>query len=484
MGINVVQPRAVVIFGASGDLTRRKLLPAFYHLFVERLLPEKLAIVGYARSAMSDEQFANMALEGIREFGRTEPSSEQWQAFRSCLSYQQGEFDTEGCMGGLRDHLEAIDRRLEATCLRFYYCSTPAAAYPPIVARLKESGLNENARIVIEKPFGHDLASARQLNVDLHAAFAEDQIFRIDHYLGKETVLNILAFRFSNGMFEPIWNRRYIDNVKITVAEDIGIEGRGSFFDKTGTIRDMVQTHLFQVLTFVAMEPPISFDPDRLRDEKVRVLLSMKPAEPKHVVRGQYVGYRQEPNVARDSQMETYAAMQLEIDNWRWAGVPFFLRTGKMLRRKVTEISLGFRTVPYNVFKSSHQGDIPGRDALVIRVQPNEGISLHLNVKEPGVGLNLTRASLDLHYDKTFHSQFSEAYELLLLEAMKGDHTLFTREDEVERAWEVLQPVLDAPPKVRFYEPGLWGPDEADDLIAPHMWHLSPLPDAQPAPVH
>jgi glucose-6-phosphate 1-dehydrogenase len=474
MAMKPADPQAVVIFGASGDLTRRKLIPAFYHLFVEGLLPDGFAIVGYARSQMSDDRFREVARDSIREFARTDPGGEQWDEFARRLSYLAGEFDSEMAMEHLREHLERVDRDLRTEGGRFYYCATPPAAYPLIVRRLAECGMQADAKIVIEKPFGYDLESARKLNDQLHEVFAESQIFRIDHYLGKETVQNIMAFRFANGMFEPIWNRRYIDNVQITVAEEIGIEGRGRFYEETGTLRDMLQTHLLQVLTILAMEPPVSFEPDRLRDEKVRVLRSMKPADPGRVVLGQYRGYRSEPDVAPDSQSDTFVAMQLEIDNWRWAGVPFNLRTGKKMSRKVTEVSLSFRHVPYNVFKGT-DATPPGRDALIIRVQPDEGLSVQLNVKRPGVGLELDRASLDFDYERQFQAPLVEAYELLLLEAMEGDHSLFTREDEVERAWEVLMPVLRHPPRVVMYEPGSWGPGEANDLILPRHWHVTPL---------
>jgi glucose-6-phosphate 1-dehydrogenase len=473
MAIKPADPQAVVIFGASGDLTKRKLLPAFYHLFMEGLLPDGFAIVGYARSEMSDEQFRDLTREAIREFSKADADGEEWEEFARRLSYVTGEFDGELSMDHLREHLEKVDQEFRTEGGRFYYCATPPAAYPLIVRRLAESGMHTDARIVIEKPFGRDLDSARELNRQLHEVFDETQIFRIDHYLGKETVQNILAFRFANGMFEPIWNRRYIDNVQITVAESIGIEGRGAFYEQTGTIRDMVQTHLFQVLTILAMEPPVSFEPDRLRDEKVRVLRSMLPVDPAKVVRAQYRGYRDEDDVARDSQSETFAAMQVFIDNWRWAGVPFNLRTGKRLKRKVTEFSLSFRHVPYNVFRGTDAMP-PGRDALVIRVQPNEGLSLHLNVKRPGVSLELDRASLDFHYERQFETELVEAYELLILEAMEGDHTLFTREDEVEQAWAVLMPVFRNPPPVGQYEPGSWGPKEADELILPRHWHVIP----------
>lgn len=480
MSIPPAASQAIVIFGATGDLMRRKLMPAFYHLYLEKLLPEKFAIVGYARTPMSDDDFRALMRKSVEEFGRREPSDDTWNAFASHLSYRAGGFDHEGDMAGLREHLASLDESQGTAGGRFYYCATPANAYPSIVKRLGECGMQQNARIVIEKPFGRDLASARALNEEIHQVFSERQIFRIDHYLGKETVKNILAFRFSNGMFEPIWNRRYIDNVQITVAEEIGIEGRGAFFEKTGTLRDMVVTHLFQVLTFIAMEPPLSFDPNRLRDEKVRVLQSMLPVTPDKVIRGQFVGYRQEPGVAKDSQTETYAAVQLLIDNWRWAGVPFNLRTGKMLKSKVSEVSLSFKHVPYNVFKNTESAP-PGRDALAFRIWPDEGISLHMNVKRPGTGLNLSRARLDFEYEKTFEAPLAEAYELLLLDGMKGDHTLFTREDEVERAWEVLDPVISAPPRVRFYEPESWGPDEADDLIHPRHWHLTSTEKASKA---
>jgi glucose-6-phosphate 1-dehydrogenase len=467
------EPQAAVIFGASGDLTRRKLIPAFYHLFVEGLLPHGFAIVGYARSEMTDAEFHEKVRASLKEFARWEPSGEEWDEFKKRVSYVSGEFESEQAMDDLRDHLERIDREQGTEGGRFFYCATPPAAYPQIVRRLAESDLHKDAKIVIEKPFGRDLKSARALNDTLHAVFAESQIFRIDHYLGKETVQNIWALRFANGMFEPIWNRRYVDHVQITVAEEIGIEGRGAFYEQTGTLRDMVQTHLFQMLTILAMEPPVSFEPDRLRDEKVRVLRSMKPIDPANVVRGQFKGYRNEPDVANDSQADTYAALKVEIDNWRWAGVPFFLRTGKNLKRKVTEASLFFRQVPYNVFAGTGASPL-GRDALVIRIQPDEGISLNLNIKRPGVGLELDHAELDFDYDTTFAAPLIEAYELLILEAMHGDHTLFTREDEVERAWRVLEPVLKDPPKVAFYNKGTWGPKEADELLLPRHWRVVP----------
>ncbi len=470
-------PQAIVIFGASGDLTKRKLLPAFWNLFVDGELPEGFAIAGYARTEMSDEEFRQQARESVKLFGRQPPEGEVWRDFAEHLSYIPGEFADEGAMNHLEARLADLDERHGTDGGRFFYASTPPSAYPDIVHRLAEAGLHRDAKIVFEKPFGHDLASARELNATIHEVFDESQIFRIDHYLGKETVQNVLAFRFANGLFEPVWNRRYIDHVELTVSEDIGIEGRGVFYEQTGAIRDLIVTHLFQVLTFVAMEPPVSFEPDRLRDETVKALRSAMTCDPAQVVRGQYAGYRDEPGVAADSTVETFAAMELEIDNWRWSGVPFFLRTGKRLAGKCSEITLKFNTVPFNVFRGTEL-DLPRRDHLTIRIQPNEGISLAVNAKRPGPGLDLGRVTMDFDYAREFGGTIADAYELLLVEAMEGDHTLFLREDGVERAWEILQPVLDHPTPVVPYEPGSWGPSEADDLLAPRKWHVTARDDA------
>ncbi len=472
-GDRSLDPQAVVIFGATGDLARRKLLPAFHHLFRERRLPDRFAIVGAARSELSDDAFREHARAAVEQFGHAPFDTGAWEEFARRLHYACADTATDPALSGLGLRLQEVDRDFGVEGRSLFYLATPPTAHPSIVQGLLNGGLNKGAKVVIEKPFGWDLRSAMQLNAALHQAFDESQIFRIDHYLGKETVQNILAFRFTNGMFEPVWNRRYIDNVQITVAEDIGIEGRGAFYEETGSLRDMIQTHLFQTLTFVAMEPPVSLDPDRLRDEKVRVLRSMKPVAPDHVVLGQYVGYRNEEGVSPTSQTPTYSALRIEIDNWRWAGVPFFVRTGKRLERKMTEISLAFRPVPYNLIETT--AEPPGKDALTFRVQPDEGISIHLNIKRPGSGMELQRAELDFDYDE-MGSPLLDAYETLLLEAMEGDHTLFLREDEVERAWEVLEPVLSDPPTVDFYEPGSWGPREAVRLIHPWHWHVTPPP--------
>ena len=465
-------PQAIVIFGASGDLTKRKLLPAFFHLYLEGLLPERFAIVGYARTEFTDDEFREHAREAIEHHGKREPVGEVWKDFAKHLRYVPGEFSDAGAMDHVVEDLEGIDDAHGTEGNRFFYAATPTAAYPDIVQRVGEAGMQRGAKIVFEKPFGRDLASARELNRCIHTVFDESQVFRIDHYLGKETVQNILAFRFANGLFEPIWNRRYIDHVQITAAESIGIEGRGAFYEQTGAIRDLISTHLFQVMTFLAMEPPVSFEPDRLRDETVKVLRSAQLCDPTRVVRGQYEGYRSEPGVSDGSNTETFAAMQVEVDNWRWSDVPFFLRTGKALAEKSTEITLKFRKVPFNVFRGSDM-DLPQRDHLTIRIQPNEGITLALNAKKPGPGIELGRVTMDFDYEHEFASPLIDAYELLLLGAMEGDHTLFLRQDGVERAWELLEPVLDHPGPVLRYPRGGWGPVEADALMAPRKWHVS-----------
>jgi glucose-6-phosphate 1-dehydrogenase len=470
--------QAVVIFGASGDLTKRKLVPAFYHLFLEGRLPTRWAIVGSARTEMSDEQFVEQTREHVAEFSKDGVDGGRWREFASHLSYCSLSFSDPMAMKPLVEHLERVDDRQGTGGERFFYCATPASAYPDIIHRIGEVGLQQNAKIVFEKPFGRDLDSARQLNATIHEVFDESQVFRIDHYLGKETVQNILMFRFANGMFEPIWNRRYIDHVQITVAEQIGIEGRGAFYEETGNIRDMMSTHLFQTMTFVAMEPPVSFDPERLRDETVKALRSTQVCDPSKVVRGQYRGYREEPDVAQDSTVETFSAMQLDVENWRWAGVPFFLRTGKALKDKVSEITLKFRRVPFNVLKGTGF-ELGKRDHLTIRIQPNEGITIAFNAKKPGPEMELGRVTMEFDYAEDFAQQeILDAYELLILEAMEGDHSLFIREDAVERAWEILQPVMQNPPPIVEYAKGTWGPPEAEQLIAPRKWHLTGQRDA------
>jgi glucose-6-phosphate 1-dehydrogenase len=462
-------PQTIVIFGASGDLTRRKLLPAFFHLYVEDLLPKDFAIVGFSRTDWSDDAFREHVLRSLKEFARCDPDTEGWEAFAAHLRYFRGDVDEKGSLDPFVGFLEDVERTL-GTQQRFFYCATPPDVYEDVVKRLGESGLAKDAKIVFEKPFGHDLASARWLNRCIHAVFEEEQVFRIDHYMGKETVQNILAFRFTNGLFEPVWDRRYIDHVQVTVAEEIGIEGRGNFYEQTGAIRDMVQTHLLQVLTFVAMEPPVSFSPQPLQDEKVKVLRSVHPVDPLRVIRAQYDGYLAEAGVSPRSTVETFVALELQIENWRWAGVPFYVRTGKKLPTKSTEVTLVFRDVPYNFFGNAAT-ERPRRDHLTIRIQPDEGITLAVNVKEPAPEVRLGRATLDFDYGTEFPSELLDAYELLMLEAMEGDHTLFLRQDNVERAWEVLMPALEHPAPLLRYDPGTWGPEEATSLIEPHRWH-------------
>jgi glucose-6-phosphate 1-dehydrogenase len=464
------EPQAIVIFGASGDLSHRKLLPALYHLFAEGLLPDPFAIVGFSRTEMSDDGFAETARAAVERHGKGPPDDETWKEFAQGLSYVSGSFTDEPTAARLREHLETLDESRGTEGRRFFYCATPPEAYPQIVEGLGEADLAANARIVIEKPFGTDLDSARELNRILHGVFDESRVFRIDHYLGKETVQNILVLRFANALFEPVWNRRYVDHVQLTVAEEIGIEGRGRFYERTGALRDMVQTHLLQVLCFLAMEPPPAFEPEALRDETAKVLRSMRICRPERVVRGRYSGYLEEEDVANDSDVETFAALEIEIDSWRWAGVPFLLRTGKRLPRKVSEATIVFRPAPMSLFE--HEGiEEMGSNQLVIRIQPDEGISLAFHVQRPGIGITLDDAALDFDYGESFAGMpLVEAYEQLLFEAMHGDQTLFTRQDGVERAWEVLQPVFEAPPPVFAYEPGTWGPAEATALIAPRRW--------------
>ena len=485
---------AVVIFGASGDLTRRKLMPALYNLAVSRSLPSGFAVVGVARREKSHEQFRIEMKEGVSQFSRRKPIDHSlWTEFEKGVSYVPGTFDAAKTYADLRAHLEQLDQERGTRKNRLFYLAVPPAEFGVIMKNLKEAGLVASlhdtrtsgawTRVIIEKPFGHDLESARVLNDTVAETFDESQVFRIDHYLGKETVQNLLVFRFANSLFEPLWNREHIDHVQITVAEEIGVEGRGKFYEQTGVTKDIVENHLMQLLCLTAMEPPISLSADAVRDEKVKVLRSMRPFErsqvQENVVRGQYIrgyvkgeevpGYREEPDVAKDSRIDTYVAMRCFVDNWRWGGVPFYVRAGKRLARRVTEIAIQWKKVPHGLFKAPDGGISP--NVLAMRIQPDEGIALRFTTKEPGQHTVLRDVAMDFRYGAAFGSNTPEAYERLLLDAMRGEATLFTRRDEVEEQWSYIDKVFDAwraeasaPPP--FYAAGSWGPEQADDLLA------------------
>jgi glucose-6-phosphate 1-dehydrogenase len=478
------QPCALVIFGATGDLAARKIVPALYNLALQRLLPAAFAVVGAARQPLSSEQFRENLHADLVKFSRTKPINEDvWRSFAESVHYVSTR-DGEG-YETLRHTLADLDVRAGTNGNRLFYLATPPSAYEPIIDMLKEHQLTENvnARVVIEKPFGHDLASAIALSKKLQDVFTEDEIFRIDHYLGKETVQNILVLRFANGIFEPIWNRQYVDHVQITVAESLGVEERGSYYEQAGALRDIVQNHLLQLLALVAMEPPVSFDSKSVRDEKLKVLRAVRPiAEDEtenNVVRGQYGpgfiegtpvrGYREEDGISRTSTTETFVAIRGFIDNWRWEGTPFYLRTGKRLPKRTTEIAIQFRAAPHAVFsREAAEGMEP--NALVLRIQPDEGISLKFGAKVPVQGIRIRSVNMDFVYGASFMVDAPDAYETLILDALRGDGTLFTRQDEVEQQWRFVDPIARAwalgQSDLPIYPAGTWGPTEADLLIA------------------
>jgi glucose-6-phosphate 1-dehydrogenase len=473
MKLEAPRSQAIVVFGASGDLTRRKILPALYNLAAEGLLPERHVIVGYAYAGWDDDAFRERARAAVQEFSRTGLDEEVWKPFAESLSFIPGKFEDEEGLRKLGERLARADAESGTDGGRLYYLATPPSAFPTIVKGLGAMGAGapDRTRIVIEKPFGHDLDSARELNKTVHGAFDESQVFRIDHYLGKETVQNLMVFRFGNSLWERVWNRDAIDHMQFTVAESIGVEGRGAYYEEAGAIRDLVQNHMLQVLGFLTMEPPGSLDAEAIRDEKVKVLRAIHPLMPSDVVRGQYEGYRKEPNVSPESTTETYAAVKLHIDNWRWSGVPFYLRHGKRMPERSSEVSVVFRQAPSYLFAEEGIETLPP-DHLTIRVQPDEGISLSFQAKQPGPGISLQEVEMDFGYGESFKTKPAEAYERLIHDAMEGDHTLFTREDGVERSWEIVADVLANPGPVHPYPAGSWGPHEADELIAPRQWHL------------
>ncbi len=485
----------MVIFGASGDLTKRKLIPSLYNLTRDNLLSREFAVVGVAGSGMSTEEFRQNISRDIKQYSTSPVEPDLWNWFEKRLYYLPGDFRDANSYQQLKQLLTEVDKEQGTPGNYFYYLATAPAFFSTIVQQLGAAGLADQGngrwrRLIIEKPFGHDLESSRSLNLEISKVLNEGQIYRIDHYLGKETVQNIMAFRFSNGIFEPVWNRRYVDHVQITVAEDLGVEHRGDYYDKIGALRDMVPNHIFQLMSLTAMEPPISFEADAVRDKQTEILRAIQPLTPEEVlsrsVRGQYgegtvggvrvPGYQSEPLVQPDSSIDTYVALKLYIDNWRWADVPFYLRTGKRLSKRVTEIAIQFKRAPFMLFRKTPVEHLtPNR--LVLRIQPDEGLSLSIGAKVPGPLVRLGTVDMAFEYKDYFGSKPSTGYERLLYDCMSGDATLFQRADMVEAAWSVVTPVLDvwsALPPRNFpnYAAGTCGPKEADGLVGRngHEW--------------
>ena len=478
------EPACLVIFGASGDLTARKLMPALYNLALQHLLPASFAVIGSARRPMTADAFRSELHDAVAEFSRTRPINEEvWATFARSIDYVATPDDRS--YGQLREVLTRTDAEIGANGNRLFYLATPPAAYEPIIRAIGAHGLRGErgwSRVVVEKPYGHDLKSAMELTSVVQEVFREDEVFRIDHYLGKETVQNILVLRFANSIFEPIWTRQYVDHVQITAAESLGIEERAGYYDSVGAMRDIVQNHLLQLLALVGMEPPAAFDDRSVRDEKVKVLRALRQIAPDDVgaltVRGQYgpgfiegervVGYREEHGVANDSQTETYVALKCFIDNWRWEGTPFYLRTGKRLPKRSTEIAVRFRVAPHRIFNRDSSEGVDANE-LVIRIQPDEGISLTFGAKVPVQGFRIRTVNMDFVYGAAFMLDAPDSYETLIVDALRGDATLFTRRDEVEQQWAFIDPILDAwrrgVPALSPYPSGSWGPPEAETLI-------------------
>ncbi|HEY7562968.1 MAG TPA: glucose-6-phosphate dehydrogenase [Gaiellaceae bacterium] len=472
------EPCAIAIFGASGDLTQRKIMPALYALAMRGLLPARFGIVGVSRTEMSTEDFVERMRQAVMVNCRDEFRHDVWERLAEGLHYVSADFGVEGGEAALVDALNEIDETRGTAGNRVYYLAVPPAAFDDIVTALgRRRTASGWTRVIVEKPFGHDLASAEALNELVTTYFHEDEIFRIDHYLGKETVQNMLVLRFANGIFEPIWNRQFIDHVQITVAESLGVEGRADFYEHAGAIRDVVQNHMLQLVALTAMEPPIDFAAESVRNEKVKVLKAIHTPGPKHVVRGQYgsgyiegeevPGYRQEHGVAADSNTETYVAAKLFVDNWRWADTPFYLRTGKRLPRRETTIAIQFKRAPHPLFEVDRESLRP--NVLLIHIQPDEGVSLAIGAKVPGQGTSIRTVHMDFLYGGAFRIGIPEAYERLILDCLLGDATLFTRADEVEEQWAIVDAMV-APwkrdrPRFPNYAAGSWGPPAADDLL-------------------
>lgn len=481
-------PCVVVIFGASGDLTKRKLVPALFRLMKQRLVPAEFAVLGSARQVMGDDDFRNNMREALVKYSDDQTVDEAvWDSFAQGLYYLAGDFGDPETYTKLKAKLDAIDAERGTRGNRIFYCSTAPQFFSVITEQLGAAGLAQPesdqswVRVIVEKPFGHDLASARALNESLAAVFHENQVYRIDHYLGKETVQNLLVFRFANSIFEPIWNRQYIDHIQITNAEAIGVEGRGGYYEGTGVVRDMLQNHVFQVTSLIAMEPPASLNASGVRDEKIKAMQAIRPVTAAKVddfaVRGQYgpgfvlgekvPGYREETGVAPDSATETYAAVKLLFDNWRWAGVPFYIRSGKRMPRRVTEIAIQFRDVPHRLFTMNDEALEP--NWLIIRVQPHEGITLRFGAKLPGLATRIREVNMDFRYGSSFGVDVPEAYERLLLDCILGDSTLYARRDMTERGWEIVTPILEhwanTVPEFPNYAAGSAGPAAADEML-------------------
>jgi glucose-6-phosphate 1-dehydrogenase len=465
---DALEPHVIVLFGATGDLAKRKLLPGLAYLVQSSLAPE-IRVVGTSLEDLTDDDFRKLTKEAVDAFGTHKLTEEQWKNFASRISYVPQSAGPEA----LAAAVEAAETELGPETLRLHYLSVPPKAARAVITMLSDAKLVERSRVVMEKPFGTDLASAIELNDFVHETFRERQIFRIDHFLGKEAAQNILAFRFANGLFEPIWNRNFIDHIQIDIPETLGLDQRANFYESTGAFKDMVVTHLFQVMAFVVMEPPTALEPRAISEEKNKVFRSMLPIHCADVVRGQYAGYRNEVGVARDSDTETFIALKVGIDNWRWAGVPIYLRTGKRMAEGIRVISIAFKEAPRTMFPAGSGVGSQGPDHLTFDLADSSKVSLSFYGKRPGPGMKLDKLSMQFSTQETdSQGDVLEAYERLILDAMRGDHTLFTTAEGIESLWERSAPLLDDPPPVKVYPPGTWGPNAIHQLIAPNAWRL------------